>query len=71
VVLRDALEENGQVTALDVRVNKIPPEVCAGIRELLLRNEDAQRAAQGGRDRRARTVPATTAPARSAVADEK
>jgi hypothetical protein len=50
---------------------RVAHQVCAGIRELLLRNEDAQRAAQGGRDRRARTIPATTALARSAVADEK
>jgi len=39
VVMRDALEENKSLTSLDLRVNRVAPDVASAIRELLRRNE--------------------------------
>mmetsp|Transcript_16188 Transcript_16188/g.25136 ORF Transcript_16188/g.25136 Transcript_16188/m.25136 type:complete len:90 (-) Transcript_16188:252-521(-) len=44
VVLRDALEENTCILTLDVRINKIAPEVVIAIKELLMRNEESAKA---------------------------
>ena len=44
--MRDALEENKSLTALDLRVNKITPELSNAIRDLVRRNEQPQTSAR-------------------------